>query len=147
MEITYNKGKEEVKNIIIEEIKSHKKYDTYNEISGVMQEEKFTLSVESDIPVTAGSYFRNYFYGRITGNDRTCKITGRFSMKPLRIVLLIILFLICIETIVFNLVVQRPVVNIVPAIVILAAEVGLFIFQHINATKDKKIILCFLKNI
>lgn len=147
MKFTYDKSKENIKSIVQQEIESHKKYETFNEIDGTIKDDKVTLTIVRDIPVTTGKFFTNSFYGKINDNNNGSEIIGRFSMKPLSLVLLIILFLLCIETIVFNLICQNPISNIIPAIVILAAELGIFVVQYINGRKDKRIILDFLNRI
>lgn len=147
MEFYYDKTEENIKDILNQEIKSHKKYGVYNEIDGTVDDDKVTLFVKSDIPVLTGTYFKNYFSGKITEVDGETEIKGRFSMKPYKIVLLLILFLLCVEVIIFNLVCSRPIQNIVPAAIILAAEAGLMIVQNINAKKEKKILVNFLKRI
>lgn len=147
MEYKYNKTKENVKEIINDEIKSHKKYDIYNEIKGKIEEDKVTLYVESDVPATLNTYFKNYFVGTISQENDETILKGRFSMKIYKIVLLVILFLVCLEVIIYNVTVSNPVTNIIPAIIILAAEIGLIVFQEIASRKEKKTINSFLSRL
>lgn len=144
MEFSYTKTKEEVKTVITDEIKGHKKYEIYNEILGSVEDDKIRLFVQSEIAAPAGTFFKNYFYAKITETEEGCALKGRFSMKPLSLILLAILFLICVETIVFNLVLSKFAADIIPAAVILISEAALLIIQYINAAKEKKILLSFL---
>lgn len=144
MEYIYEKTKENIKEIINDEIKSHKKYDTYNEIKGKIEEDKIILYVESDIPATLNTYFKNYFTGTISEDNGKTTLKGRFSMKIYKIVLLIILFLICVEVIIYNAVTGNQLTNMIPAIIIIIAEIGLVIFERLTAKKDKEIISRFL---
>ncbi len=147
MEYRYNKTKENLKKIIESEINGHKKYDTYNEIKGKIDKDKVKLYVESDIPPTLNTYFKNYFVGTLSKADEETVLKGRFSMKPYKIVLLVILFLVCVEVIVYNIVVNNPLENIIPAIAILFAEAGLITLQKIVSKKDKEIINRYLRSL
>lgn len=147
MEYKYNKSKGNVKEIINDEIKCHKKYDIYNEIKGKIDEDKVTLYVESDIPATLNTYFKNYFVGMLTESNGQTALKGRFSMKLFKIILLVILFLACAEVIIYNIAVNNPLTNIIPAIIILAAEIGLMIFQTLASKKEKDIINKFLSSL
>lgn len=146
MEYSYNKTSDKIKNIISDEIKSHKKYETYNEIAGSVSGGKVRLSVESEISA-AGTFLKSYFYGKITETGEGCTLKGRFHMKPLSLALLILLFIVCVATIVFNILMKNAFSDMIAAIVILVAEVALVLFQYIYAKKEKRIIESFLKAI
>lgn len=146
MQYSYRKTKEELKTVISDEIKSHKKYEVYNEITGGINGDKVHLSVESEIPATTGTFFKSYFYGKITETGEGCALKGSFHMKPLSLALLAVLFIVCVCTIVFNILMKNAFSDMLAAIVILAAELALLVFQYIYTKKEKRIIESFLRS-
>lgn len=146
MEYKYNKTKDKLIEAIENEIKSHKKYEVINEIKGEIKGNKVELYVENNSTIV-NTYFKNYFIGKLIEAEGKTKLKGRYSMRFYKIVLLIIMLLLCVEVIVFNVIVQNPIMNIVPAIIIILAESGLLIFEKAVSRKEKVIIERFLNSL
>lgn len=144
---TYSLNAKELKEKIQAEIDSHHKYGYDDEITGTAEEEKIQLSVKRGIQVFTGSFFINTFYGKISQTEQGCQLKGFFSMRPFRLVLLLILFLICIQTWVFQLYTGKTFYDMLPVMIILLAVIALWIFQWFDAQKDKKMIRQFLESL
>lgn len=144
---TYSFGSKELKEKIQAEINSRHQYGYNDEITGSVEGDKVHLTVSRGIPVFTGDFFTHTFYGKLSQTEQGCQLKGFFAMKPFRLILFLLLFLICIQTLVFQLCTGKTFYDMLPAVIILIAVMALWVFQRLDAQKDKRLIQQYLESI